>query len=103
MKGFMITPELTRQIPHGIEAVIVGGLGWFVKYIGHSIRHEWRGIKEKLSLIEQTTRVQAENHLHTIQENTAKTNELLEKVVLNQVDMNGWLKGRASRGEHELG
>jgi hypothetical protein len=80
-----------------IETVLVGGLGWLGKYVGHSIAKEWRGIKDKLTLIEETTRVQAENHLTTIQVNTGKTNDLLEKVVENQTELNGWLKGRASR------
>ncbi len=96
-------PSLTNQIPHGIEVVVVGGFGWFVKYIGHAIRAEWQEVKDKLSIIETTAKEQAGNHLHTIQENTSRTNELLEKVVTNQIELNGWLRGRAStRGEHEL-
>lgn len=97
MTGPMIIPSVSHQIPHMIEAAVTGGFGWVTKYFVRSLQKEWRGIKDQLKLIEQTTRVQAENHLATIQTNTGKTNDLLEKVVENQIELNGWLKGRASR------
>jgi hypothetical protein len=97
MKGNPMTPSVSRQIPHMIEVAVTGGFGWVAKYFVRSLQKEWRGIKDQLKLIEQTTRVQTENHLTTIQTNTGKTNDLLEKVVENQIELNGWLKGRASR------
>jgi hypothetical protein len=96
MKAHMV-PGLTHQVPHMIETVILGGGSWLAKFIGGRIAKEWRGIKETLGRIESTAKVQAENHLTTIQANTSQTNVLLEKVVDNQIELNGWLKGRASR------
>lgn len=90
-------PEL-HYLPHAIVTALIAGVGWLGKYFGSQLVKEWRDAKEKLIAIEATTRVQAENHLHTIEANTAKTNELLTKVVDGQIEMNGWLKGRASRG-----
>lgn len=100
MKGTqpMIASGVSHQIPHVIEALTTGIAGWAVKYIGHSIRKEWQEVKAKLDELMTITKVQAENHLQTIQTNTSKTNDLLEKVVDNQIEMNAWLKGRASRG-----
>src|SRR5713226_7780586 len=84
-EGLMINPGVTHQIPHVVEAAVTGVLGWIVKYIFHSIQREWQEVKDKLSVIEKTTVEQASNHLHTIEANTSKTNELLEKVVDNQI------------------
>lgn len=96
-EGTMISPGVAHQVPHAIEAAVTGTLGWGVKYVLHSLQKEWREMKDTLSSIKTTTQVQAENHLTTIQGNTAQTNVLLEKVVENQIELNGWLKGRASR------
>lgn len=85
-------------LPHAFVTGLLAFLGWVGKYLFGVVREEWRGVKSTISTIEATTRIQAENHLHTIQENGAKTNELLGKMVENQVELNGWLKGRASRG-----
>lgn len=92
----MIAPGYVT-LPHAIVTAVVGILGWGVKYFGGRLVAEWRMVTGKLSTIESTAHELADNHLHTIQENTAKTNALLEKVVDNQIELNGWLKGRASR------
>jgi hypothetical protein len=56
-----------------------------------------RGIEEKIlepiARIEKIQTVQAENHLQTIQANTAKTVEVLEKMVVAQAETNGFLRG----------
>jgi hypothetical protein len=83
--------------PHAIATSLGGLLIWFAKYVGRSVKDEWKDTKEKLNAIATTTQVQAENHLTTIQQNTAKSNDLLEKVVEGQAEMNGFLKG-AFRG-----
>jgi formiminotetrahydrofolate cyclodeaminase len=91
-------PGLEHQIPHVVEACVVGGLGWFAKFIGSAISNEWKEVKATLHTIKTTSQEQTSNHLHTIEENTSKTNVLLEKVVENQIETNGFLKGWASRG-----
>lgn len=87
----IVNPEYLHYTPH---AVVSGLFIWLIKYIASAIQTEWRDAKSKLDTIANTTQVQAENHLHTIQENTSKTNDLLGKVVEGQAEMNGFLKGR---------
>jgi hypothetical protein len=48
---------------------------------------------ERLERIETVQGVQAENHLCTIQGNTGKTVEILEKMQVGQAEFNGYLKG----------
>ena len=72
-------------------------LGWLGKYVFNSFQTEWRDVKTKLNSIAMTTQNQAENHLQTIQHNTAQTNDLLVKVIEGQAETNGFLKG-AFRG-----
>lgn len=89
-----VHPEITHYVPHAIVTAFLSVTGWFGKYVLKNIKQEWKEMKDRLMTIETTTRVQAENHLNTIQANTAKANELLEKMVENQAEMNGFLKGR---------
>lgn len=90
----IVTPEYMHYAPHAVVTGLLSILGWFARNLFNSIKDEWNDTKTRLVTIETTTRVQAENHLNTIQQNTSKTNELLEKMNENQVEMNGWLKGR---------
>lgn len=92
-----VNPEYVHYTPHAVVAAFITAFGWLVKYVAKSIQQEWKDTKEKLNIMVTTTQVQAENHLHTIQENTGKTNVLLERVVEGQAEMNGFLKG-AFRG-----
>lgn len=90
----IVTPEYVHYAPHAIVTGLLSILGWFFKNLYNDIKEEWSDTKKRLITIETTTCVQAENHLNTIQANTAKTNELLEKISENQAEMNGFLKGR---------
>lgn len=90
----IVNPEYVHYAPHAIVTGLLSIFGWFSKNLLDSVKQEWKDTKERLVNIESTTRVQAENHLNTIQANTSKTNELLGKVVENQAEMNGFLKGR---------
>lgn len=87
----MVNPEIVHYTPHALIGVAVS---WLCKMLYDVVKTEWSEVKGKLSIIESTTRTQAENHLFTIQSNTSKTNDLLEKVVEGQAEMNGFLRGR---------
>lgn len=50
--------------------------------------------KQFFEAMDQKLNVIKDNHLHTIQENTGQTVELLEDLVKEQREMNGYLKGR---------
>ena len=93
----MLAPMTMHHLIDIAFAAATGLVTWIGKLIWNFFQNEWIEVKEKLTAIEATTRVQAENHLETIQHQGAKTNELLEKVVENQIELNGWLKGWASR------
>lgn len=90
----MVSPELTRHLTGMAVTAGLGLLGWIGKYFLGLIVDEWRDTKKTISSIHQIAQVQAENHLSTIQVNTGKTNEILEKMAAGQSEMNGWLKGR---------
>jgi|SRR5579863_2336470 len=71
-----------------VLATTLCGLGGFViKKAIDSMRTEWRGAMDKLATIEDTTRIQAENHLHTIQDEAKKQTALLETLVKEQTEM----------------
>lgn len=91
----MVHPELVHQIPHFIETAVVGGVGVLGKYFGSKVLDEWKEVKEKLDTIATSTQVSAENHLLHIERESEKQTALLEKVVENQAELNGFLKGQA--------
>lgn len=90
----VLHPEFTHYEPHMIIGAGVTVLGWIGKYVVGVLMDEWREAKSTLTAIQQTAQVQSENHLTTIQGNTAKTNDILERMASGQAEMNGWLKGR---------
>lgn len=95
-----VNPEL-HYLPHAIVTSLLGGLGWLSKYFVGKAKQEWTEMKTTVGTIESTTREQAGNHLHTIEENTAKTNELLEKLVEGQAEMSGFLRGASISGRRK--
>jgi hypothetical protein len=56
------------------------------------IGEDFKSANEKLAVIEQATRVQAENHLCTIQAESIKQTALLETMIKEQATTNGYLK-----------
>ena len=96
----VVTPaDYAHYAPHAVVTGLLGLFSWFVKNLIEEIKSEWRETKIQLTAIESTTRVQAENHLAHIQEESKKQSDYLERLVEGQAEMNGFLKGRASRGE----
>jgi hypothetical protein len=62
-----------------------------------AVKAEWTKVTGRLERIENVQGVQAENHLTTIQTNTAKTNEILLTVQLNLAEQTGYLKAIAEK------
>jgi len=86
----------TKYIYH-VAALMLSVLGATALY---AIRKGIEFVKEqaiRLERIENVQGVQAENHLHTIQGNTGKTVEILEKMQLGQAELNGYLRGLLNR------
>ncbi len=90
----MVSPQLVHHGWQAIETAITGGVLWVGRYFVSLAKEEWDDMKSKINTIATTTQVQAENHLQTIQTNTGKTNDILERMAEGQAEMNGWLKGR---------
>lgn len=89
-----IHPIVANYGPHVLETGVGGIVVWIGKYFFSIAKDEWTGMKETLADIRETSKVQAENHLKTIEMNTGKTNEILQEMVKGQAEMNGWLKGK---------
>lgn len=76
-----------------VTASLLSILGAAAIYIFHKASEFIKKQAERLERIETVQGVQAENHLHTIQGNTGKTVEILEKMQIGQAELNGYLKG----------
>jgi len=77
----------------GILLTTLVSLGGFViKNVIQAIRKEWYAAAEKLAVIEGSTRVTAENHLTHIQAETEKQTELLERVIGQITETDGYLR-----------
>ena len=67
--------------------VVVSALLYLVRSIMKkaiaAVKAEWTKVTDRLERIENVQGVQAENHLTTIQTNTAKTNEILQAVQID--------------------
>lgn len=68
-------------------------VGWAVRRMWSSASDEWTRVTSRLERIETIQGVTAENHLTTIQTNTAKTVEVLEDMKVGQAELNGYLRG----------
>jgi hypothetical protein len=88
--------SLLHYTPHGIVAALLGALGWFGKRAASGFAADIKDAKQRLVTIEETTRVQAENHLATIQANTSKTVEVLEDMRKDQAELLGYIRGKNS-------
>ena len=72
---------------------VTGGLLWWVmKKALARAAEELRGVKDQLSDIQQITKIQAENHLAHIQDESIKQTALLETMIKEQAETNGSIK-----------
>ncbi len=85
-------------MPHAIGTILLGALGWLGKRFGDHVANRLNHAESKLDEIHTVVTVQAENHLKTIQENTAKTNDLLNEIRVEMALQSGYLKGIVSKG-----
>jgi hypothetical protein len=76
-----------------VGTAVFGAIWWGMKKFIDSLKTEWGNVTSRLARIEQVQGVQTENHLKTIETNTAKTNEILEKMELQSAELTGFLKG----------
>jgi hypothetical protein len=76
-----------------VGTAVLGGLWWIMKKIFGNLKAEWTKVIDGLERIEKVQGVQAENHLKTIETNTAMTNTILEKMELQSAELTGFLKG----------
>ena len=94
----MIAPHIFVKWALGpVGTAAFGILGWGIKKMFASLKNEWTTITARLERIESVQGVQAENHLKTIENNTSRTNEILEKMELQSAELTGYLKGIFNR------
>lgn len=92
----------TTQHLHSIFYYIGGSgagvsiLWWLVKRLVSdkvtAAKQAWTDVVKKVDVIVDTTRIQAENHLCTIQNESIKQTTLLQDLVKEQAETNGFLK-----------
>jgi len=95
-----IIPESYIYTAFGLLVTVFGGFVVYTakKAIG-ALKGQWSGAMDKLSIIENTTRVQAENHLNTIQQEAVKQTDLLGTMIKEQATTNGYLKAVVDLGK----
>jgi hypothetical protein len=90
----MQLPDIINQFtPDQIKVVAivsVGLLGSAALYFVSKSLKFFTSMKQDITSIK-------ENHLHTIQDNTGRTVELLERMVYEQAEFNSYLRGKLER------
>src|ERR1700733_15388334 len=77
----------------GVLLSALASLGTFmIRRFILGIKQDFQTAMSQLSVIEQTTRIQAENHLCTIQAESIKQTALLSEMIKEQATTNGYLK-----------
>jgi hypothetical protein len=94
----MITEHIIIKWALGpVGTAVFGAIWWGVKAMFSRVKTEWTKVLDGLERIEKVQGVQAENHLRTIETNTAMTNTILEKMELQSAELTGFLKGILSK------
>jgi hypothetical protein len=95
-----VVPAILAYLqPATLLSVFGGLLWWVVKKAFTRAAEELKGVKDQLSAIEAITKVQAENHLHTIEAESLKQTSLLETMIKEQATTNGYLKAVVEIGK----
>ena len=82
----------------GPGAGILGAISWAAnKFFISPLQQAWKSATDTLDRIEKVQGVQAENHLLTIENNTTRTNELLQAIHDGQLEMSGFLRGMSGK------
>jgi hypothetical protein len=82
----------------GPGAGIFGAIWWVVnKLLVTPVKQAYAEGMERLKHIETVTNVATENHLTTIETNSKKTVEVLEKIHDGQLEMSGYIKAMVDR------
>jgi hypothetical protein len=97
-----IPDDIINQLPpNTLRIVAVSAVGALLS-IGlvalrlalKTLKEEWQQAKIGIGTMNSRLTTITENHLTHVQENTAKTVELLERMVTEQAELNGYLKGK---------
>jgi len=78
--------------PATLLSALVGLVWWIMKKALKAAADQLKGVKEQLSEIQQITKIQAENHLSTIERESLKQTSLLETMIKEQAETNGSIK-----------
>jgi hypothetical protein len=93
--------QLTPSTLRVVAVTALGALGTIglilLRQVLKTIKHEWTQAKVGIHTMNSRLTTITENHLTHVQENTAKTVELLERMANEQAELNGYLKGKLDR------
>jgi hypothetical protein len=78
--------DVFHYIPHTVGTIIGGGLIYLGKKYVETMLERFDHAFEDIEEIK-------DNHLPHLQKVSEKTNEILERIEVNQAEMNGFLKG----------
>lgn len=84
------------SIAASAAAVLLAGLAGILRFMFKetidSLKKDWDKAMCQLDDISKTTKVQAENHLHTIEGEAVKQTALLSEMIREQSETNGYLR-----------
>ncbi len=75
-----------------LVSALVSLSAFLINRLVQAVKKDFQTAMAQLSTIENTTRVQAENHLFTIQTESIKQTQLLAEMIKEQATTNGYLK-----------
>ena len=90
----MILPShpIIKWVFGPVGTAVLGATWWLMKKFIGVLKSEWSKVKDGLDRIEKIQTLQAENHLRTIETNTATAVQVLEKIHDSQLEMSGYMK-----------
>lgn len=87
-------PLVQQVLDKVFVSALVGLIGGAIMWPFRNLKKEWKAATDKLNAVQEELELQRTNHLTHIEQNTAKTVEILEKMHESQIKMTGFLEGR---------
>ncbi len=90
-------PELYAYFTKWFVGFALTALVGTLTYPVRSMFRTAKQVREEVAQIKAQVNTATTNHLHTIQENTGKTVEILQELRKDQAELVGYLKGLSAR------
>jgi hypothetical protein len=93
------SPTFLKWLLGMISTGLTGLAGFIMKKIFSTVKGKIKQFEDGLTEISKKVDLAVNNHLHTIQDNTTKTNEILLEMSKSQADLVGYLRAKAEDGK----